>query len=356
MAAAAAPTRGCWAAVDERLGLSAFAYDVPPHANTLPYSLGGISLISLLLLVLSGIILTQFYHPMPEFANDSVRTLMQDFGLARLMRGIHYWAAEVFLITVILHMFRIFLTASFKRPREGNWLVGVVLLGLAVGLYFTGTVLKWDQEAFEALEHNLAIGHLLGGLWHWFAPAFQQSAPLLLRLYIAHIVVLPAVIFLALAVHFWLVRRHSLSSPAARTSGARLRFTAHLAHLGKYAAVLAGLFLMLAVLRPPVIGPAPVEGIEVTKPPWPFLPLFAVENWVGVAGLLWVSVAGFILLALVPFLDRSPHVRPAQRRAALALGGILVLALVGLALLAWLTPSAQHIGSVHPIRHRFSAR
>ncbi len=59
-----------------------------------------------------------------------------------------------------------------------------------------------------------------------------------------------------------------------------------------------------------VIGPVPVEGIEVTKPPWIFLPLFAIENWVGVPGLLWVSVAGFVVLALVPLLDRSPHVRP----------------------------------------------
>jgi ubiquinol-cytochrome c reductase cytochrome b subunit len=283
---------------------------------------------------------------MPEFANDSVRTMMQQFGLGRLARGIHYWAAEVFLVTVLLHMVRIFTTASFKRPREANWLVGVVLLAAAVGLYFTGTVLKWDQEAFEALEHNLAIGHLLGGLWHWFAPAFQQAAPLLLRLYIAHIVVLPAAIFFLLVVHFWLVRKHGISPVPGRAQGDTLRFTHHLAHLAKYAAILTGLVLLLAVLRPPVIGPAPVEGIEVTKPPWIFLPLFAIENWVGIPGLLWVSVASFVVLALAPLLDRSPHVRPGQRRLALALGAFLILATIGLALLAWLTEGAKHIGAL----------
>ncbi len=338
--------QGVWEAIDERFGLRDLAYPVPRHANTLPYSLGGISLVSLLLLVVSGVVLTQFYHPMPEFANDSVRAIMPQFGLARFARGVHYWAAEAFLVTVLLHMFRIFATASFKRPREGNWLVGVLLLAIAVGLYFTGTVLKWDQEGFEALEHNLAIGHLLGGLWHWFAPAFSQAAPLLLRLYIAHIVVLPAAIFFVLVAHFWLIKRHGISPIPGRPAGEMLPFTSHLAHLAKYAAVLTGVILILAVLRPPAIGPAPVEGIEVTKPPWPFLPLFAIENWVSIPGLLWVSIASFVALALVPLLDRMPATGPGQRRAAIALGAILLLVLVGLALLAWLTQGVEHIGRI----------
>ena len=346
MASGAATRQGVWAVLDERFGLSDLAYSVPRHANTVPYSLGGITLISLLLLVVSGILLTQFYHPMPEFANDSVRAMMPQFGLARLVRGVHYWASQAFLITVLLHMIRIFMTASFKRPREGNWLVGVLLLGTAVGLYFTGTVLKWDQEGFEALEHNLAIGHLLGGLWHWFAPAFEQAAPLLLRLYIAHIVVLPATIVFLLGVHFWLVKKHGISPIPGSPAGGMLPFTHHLRHLARYAAILAGLMLILAVLRPPAVGPAPVEGIEVTKPPWIFLPLFAVENWVGVSGLLWVNVAGFVLLALVPFLDRSPHTRPGQRRTAIVLAVIILLVAVGLATLAWLTAGTEHIGFV----------
>lgn len=342
----ATSTRGFWAAVDERFGLGALAYEVPKHANTLPYSLGGISLVSLFVLIVSGVLLTQFYYPLPEFANESVRTMMSQFGLASLVRGVHYWAAQAFLVAVLLHLIRIFATASFKRPREGNWVVGVLLLAIAIGLYFSGTVLKWDQEAFEALEHNLVVGHLLGGLWHWFAPAFSQAAPLLLRLYVAHIVVLPATIFFVLVVHFWLIKKHGISPIPGRPAGPMLSFTSHLAHLGKYAAVLVGLFLIFAVLRPPAVGPAPVEGIEVTKPPWPFLPLFAVENWVGVPGLLWVSLAAFILLALVPLLDRSPSTRPSERRAVLVLASIFLLLLVGLALLAWLTKGVEHIGTV----------
>jgi ubiquinol-cytochrome c reductase cytochrome b subunit len=337
--------RGLRAAVEERLGLSDFAYSVPRHANTIPFSLGGISLISFLLLVASGIMLTQFYLPIPEFANDSVRAMMSPFGLARFVRGVHYWAAQSFLVTVLLHMVRIYATASFKRPREANWLVGVLLLAISVGPYFTGTVLKWDQEGFEALEHNLAIGHLLGGLWHWFAPAFSQAVPLLLRLYVAHIVVLPAAVFFVLIAHFWLVRKHGISPhPQQAQVETSLRFTDHLAHLARCGAVLTGLILVLAVLFPPIVGPAPVEGIEVTKPPWPFLPLFAIENWVGIAGLLWVSIGVFLLLALVPLLDRSPQRRSGQRHAALVVGTAIGIVTIYLALLAWFTEGAKHIG------------
>jgi len=335
---------GVWRAVDERLGLSDFAYSVPRHANSLPYSLGGITAIGFLVLIVSGILLSQYYHPMPQFANDSVRAMMQGVRFERIVRGVHYWAAQVVLLTVLLHMIRIFTTGAFKKPREANWIIGVGLLAVTVGLFFSGTVLKWDQEGFEALEHNTAIGELLGGLGHWFAHAFAENVSLLLRLYIAHVSILPGILVLLLAAHFWLVKRHGISPRPGRPVGEMLPFTTHLKHLTRYGLVLLGIILVLGVLLPPAVGPAPVEGIEVTKPPWPFLPLFAFENWVGVPGLFWASVGLFILLLLLPFVDRSADAAPAARRARLASGFILLLALVGLGLLAWLTPGAVHVG------------
>lgn len=335
-----------WRALDERLGLSDLAYPVPRHANTLAYSLGGVTLLTFLILLVSGIILAQYYHPMPEFANDSVRVMMRGMGVARVVRGIHYWAAQAMVLIALLHMLRVAWTGSFKKPREPNWVVGVALLAVTVSLLFSGTVLKWDQEGFEALEHNVAIGELLGGLGHWFAHAFAENVSLLLRLYIAHVSILPGILLLLFGVHAWLVKKHGVSPRPGRPSGERLSFSFHLAHLGKYGVVVAGVVLGLAVLLPPAVGPSPVPGIEVTKPPWLFLPLFAVENWVGVAGLLWASLALFGFLALVPLLDRSAAVSPRERPVALALTAAFILALVGLALLAWLTPGAKHVGGI----------
>lgn len=336
---------GILKALDERLGISDVAYPVPRHANTLAYSLGGITAVGFLILVVSGILLAQYYHPMPQFANDSVRAMMQGLRFERFIRGVHYWAAQLVMVTVLLHMVRVYVTASFKKPREANWIVGVALLAVTVGLLFTGTVLKWDQEAFEALEHNIAIGELLGRLGYWFTPGFTENVSILLRLYIAHVSILPGILLFLLAAHFWLVKKHGLS-PRPRLAGPAemLPFTAHLRHLGKYGLILLGVVVVLAVLLPPTVGPAPVEGIEVTKPPWPFLPLFAVENWVGVPGLFWASVVVFGLLALVPFLERSPETSLGGRRVPIALGLVLILVMIWLGVLAWITPGATHVG------------
>ena len=330
--------------LDERIGLSDLGYPIPPHANTLPFSLGGVTLINFLILIVSGIILAQYYNPTPPFANDSVRAMMAGIGVARIVRGIHFWAAQAMVLIALLHLVRVFWSGSFKRPREVNWLVGVALLALTVGLFFSGTVLKWDQEGFEALEHNVAIGELLGGLGHWFAHAFAENVPLLLRLYIAHVSILPGLLLLLIGGHFWLIKKHGISSPPGRSSEARFPFSSHLGHLARYGLIIAGFILVMAVVLPPTVGPSPVEGIEVTKPPWPFLPLFAVENWIGVAGLLWASMVLFGFLALVPLLDRSAAVLPRGRRVALVVAAAFVMAMIGLALLAWVTPGATHVG------------
>lgn len=333
-----------WKVLDERLGISDLAYPIPQHSNTLAYSLGGISLIGLLVLVVSGILLAQYYHPSPQFANDSVRVMMLKFHIQRVLRGVHYWAAQLVMLVVFLHMLRIFWTASFKKPREANWIIGVGLLAATIGLFFTGTALKWDQEGFEALAHNIAIGEILGRLGYWFTPAFTENVPILQRLYIAHVTILPGILVFLLAAHFWLIKKHGISPRPGRPAGEPLRFTAHLKYLGKYGLVLLGLVLGLSVVLPPVVGPAPVEGIEVTKPPWPFLSLFAVENWVGIPGLFWASVVLFGLLLLVPFIDRSAVMLPGKRLRVIALGLAIVLVLVALGILAWVTPAVQHVG------------
>ena len=154
--------RTLWQNLDERLGLGAVQYPVPPHANTLGYSLGGITLICFLILVATGFLLAQYYNPLPEAANESTRYIITTAPLGRLVRGVHYWAAQAMVLAVSLHLIRAFVTAAYKRPREANWLIGVGLLALTSGLYFSGTVIKWDQEGYEAMLHNMvAAGSLV---------------------------------------------------------------------------------------------------------------------------------------------------------------------------------------------------
>ena len=334
-------------AVDERLGITALQYPVPEHANNLAWSLGGITAATLLILIGTGILLTQWYNPSPEQANASVRYITTRVWGGQFIRGVHYWAAQVMYVLAALHLLRVFFSGSFKRPREANWLIGVGMFALVIGAIFTGTVLKWDQEGFEALGHNLELGQLLGGLGFWFSPKLAADVSVLNRLYVAHIVMIPGLILGLLAVHAMLVKRHGISPhPVLGDSLAEPRepFTHHLRRIGTFALVVVGLIGIAALVWPPGVGPTPVEGIEVTRPPWMFWWLFTLENWVGLKGILWGSIALFALLIAVPFVDRGPERYWRRRPIATTIGIAVILLIVVLTVLMAASTPAQHLG------------
>jgi ubiquinol-cytochrome c reductase cytochrome b subunit len=340
---------GGW--LDERLGLSAFAYPVPRHANTLAYTLGGITLGSFVLLVASGVYLTQFYEPSPARAHASVVEITQG-DVGSVIRSVHFWLSTIFVATLVLHLIRTFVTGSFKRPREATWISGVALFAVGGGLLFTGTILKWDQEALEALEHNSEIARLFGALGFWFADDFSRSVSLLLRDYIAHVSILPTIAVFLLGAHLFLIKRHGVS-PVPWGDAAQVRerarqeerhpFTTHLWRILYWTLVVLGLALVLAALRPAGIGPEAVEGIEITKPPWYFLWLYPFENWFGVKAL--AIVPGVLLAGLValPFFDRGEERDPRRRRAWVALATLVVLAWGALTVYAYVTEPVAHV-------------
>lgn len=197
--------------VDDRLGLTELTYDVPRHANNVLYVLGGITFAGILLLIASGIYLAQYYNPDPASARDSVVFIVQTARFGEFVRSFHFWMANLVIIAALLHLVRVFVTGAYRPPREGTWLTGVVLLFILFGFAFTGTVLKWDQEGYEALQHNQDVGKLLGSTGAWFTSSFARSVPILTRLYIAHISILPALLTLLLVAHFFLVKHHGIS-------------------------------------------------------------------------------------------------------------------------------------------------
>lgn len=339
-----------WVTLDERLGLGALNYPIPKHGNTLPYMLGGITFFGFVFLILSGIFLTQYYHPHPDEAHQSVVYIIERVPLGDFIRGIHFWLASLVFVTILLHVIRVFTTGTYKKPREANWLIGLGLLTVTVGFIFSGTVLKWDQEGYEAMIHNMAFAQLLGVFGGWFSQDFSLSVPMLTRLYTVHIAILPALFTLLLLAHMMLVKYHGVSPravPKARsgTWGKRGdgRFSTHLRRMSGYGLWLLALAGGLALIWPAFLGFAPVTGAEVTKPPWMFWWLYAFENWGGAAALLWVPIVFFGLLALVPWFDRSPYLAPRQRPVTVAVGIVVLLALVALSIYVGLAPAVSHI-------------
>ena len=344
-------TNGLWRWLDDRLGISGLRYPVPRHANTLAYTLGGITLASFGLLVLSGIYLAQFYDPTTQRAHESVTYITDTAFAGELIRSLHYWLASAFMVTLVLHLARTFATASFKRPRELTWVGGVLLFLLGGGLLFTGTILKFDQEAVEALEHNNEIADVLGFLGFWLSPDFTDNVSILMRLYIAHVSILPLLFAVLVAVHMLLIKRHRVSplpwgtpqQVAAREREEHTEpFTSHLRHIGMWTLVLLGVVLLLTGLRPAGLGPAGVEGIEITKPPWYFLWLYPFENWFGLAALYTIPAVLSLGLLLVPFLDRSEERDPRRRKLWIGLAALVVLAWIGLTVYGAVTVPVSH--------------
>src|SRR3954464_10125596 len=195
------------------------------------WCMGGLTFFLFLAEVVSGVLLMFYYRPVIEYAYQDIQDLRAHVTLG-LLREIHRWGAHAMIIAIWLHMMRVFLTGSYKPPREFNWVVGVLLLVLTLLLSFTGYLLPWDQLSIWAVSVGSNMGRatpLLGneGPFHellgvnpvYDARAFlfgggEIGAHTLLRFYILHCIFIPLVASLFMAVHFWRIRRDGFSGPA----------------------------------------------------------------------------------------------------------------------------------------------
>ena len=323
--------------VAQRLGLHGLEYPVPARANRLDFMLGALTLVSLTVLTVTGIVLTQYYNPAPLAAHGSVRYMITNVPLAAFLRDAHVWSATGSVILVFAHLATVFWRRGFRNPREGLWWSGVLLLALLFGLFFTGTVLSGDQEAVEALAHATSGAEMAGPLGAPLQESFTPSSPLLTRLYGVHVSVLPLALVLILGLHLWLIRHLGVSA----TGTERALFSSHLRPLGGLALLLVAVVGIFAIALPQGLLAPGIGGFEVTKPPWPFLWIYAAENLFGMNGMLIAPAVLFGFLAMVPISDRQPGRGATVTRA---LGVTLLIILVVAIVYAALAPGQSHLG------------
>src|ERR1700712_4213980 len=186
---------------------------VKRHAVKVSYTLclGGLSFFLFILLTVTGIFLMFFYRPTEALAWSNVQQLETAVWFGSLVRDMHRWGAHLMVLTVFLHMSRVFYHGAYKAPREFNWVIGVVLLTLTLLLSFTGYLLPWDQLALWAITvgtNMVGSAPVLGdSVVFVMRGGFEVGPNALIRFYTLHVIGLPLVAAIFMAVHFWRIRR-----------------------------------------------------------------------------------------------------------------------------------------------------
>jgi quinol-cytochrome oxidoreductase complex cytochrome b subunit len=189
------------------------------------WGMGGITFFLFIILTISGVYLMFYYHPSVNQAYRDMKDLEFQVPFGLFFRNIHRWGAHLMVITVLVHMFRVFMTGSYKPPRQFNWCIGVVLLVLTLLLSFTGYLLPWDQLGYWAITvgTNMAASTPLVGYEGPFSKYLgitpyndihfallggsTVGANALLRAYIWHCIGIPLIAAVLMGVHFWRVRK-----------------------------------------------------------------------------------------------------------------------------------------------------
>jgi len=215
---------------DERLGSDAwireaFAKIYPDHWS---FYLGEFALYCFIVLVATGIWMTFFYQASTAEAYPSVIGFSHATPIGYLMRQVHHWSAVVFVAAILVHMGRIFFTAAFRKPREINWVVGVLMLVLASVTGFTGYSLPNDALSGTGLRIATSVAMSIPFIGGWAADFLNGGSypgPLLFgRLYTLHVYFLPVTIGILLSLHLGLLvyQKHTQFVPdATRVVGRR---------------------------------------------------------------------------------------------------------------------------------------
>ncbi len=177
--------------------------------------LGGLSFFLFIVLTVTGLYLMFYYVPSVEHAYQDMYDLKFVVTFGAVIRNMHRWAGHAMVITVWLHVARVFYTGAYKKPREFNWAIGTTLLLITLLLSFTGYLLPWDQLSIWAITvgTNMARYAPIAGPYTRYLMLGGKvvGANALLRFYVAHVVGLPLVAFLLMVVHFWRVRKDGFS-------------------------------------------------------------------------------------------------------------------------------------------------
>jgi cytochrome b6 len=330
---------------------------VPVHSRSIWYYFGGVTLFFFIIQVITGILLLFYYKASADLAFESIQFIMSKVEFGWLVRSIHAWSANLFILAAFIHMFSVYFEKSYRKPREITWVTGMLMFFLGLGFGFSGYLLPWNELAFFATKVGsdiLGAIPLIGEELKIFARGGEDvTGATLSRMFGFHVALFPAIFTTLLIIHLLLVQRQGMSQPL-EMEGKELEAEKKMPFFPNFLLrdllfwlIVLNLLAILAVFFPSELGhkadpfaPAP-EGI---KPEWYFLFMFQALKYLPahvlfiegeVLGILLFGIAG-ILWLLVPFWDKKTA-RGQKNKFINYLGIFAVMFIIVLTILGWLT-------------------
>jgi cytochrome b6 len=323
---------------------------VPRFRGFFWYYFGGVSLFLFIVQVVTGILLTMYYQPGAETAFESVHFIVSRVQFGWLIRSIHSWAANLMVLSIFIHMFSVYFSKAYRKPRELTWITGFVLFALALAFGFTGYLLPWNTLSFFATKVGTEIVNALPVLGkpmlEFLRAGPDVSTATLTRFFGFHIAIFPAVFSAILVAHLLLIQIQGMHEPAGwrelpESQKKHMPFFPNfvLRDLLLWLIVL-NILAILAVFFPWELGQKadPFASAPAgIKPEWYFLFMYQSLKYfpakIGpvdgeVVGILLFTFAG-LLWFLVPFWDpRTP--RGSRNRLINAIGIVAILFIIGM--------------------------
>jgi len=281
------------------------------------FGLGGMSLVLVLLLFATGILMMFVYEPSPAAAYASVVSLQRDVAFGALVRNTHHWSANLLVGLVLLHLLRVYLTGGYHGSRRFNWVIGIGLVLLVLVANFTGYLLPWDQLSYWAVTISTAMLGYVPAVGGWLQQLARGGSEIsnvtLIGFFTIHTSVVPALLIVVMAWHFWRVRKsHGVVIPRAEGEAADDRpetvlFLPHL--LTREVAVACGLIALVvvsAVLFSAPLGAEANPGMSPNpaKAPWYFLGFQELLLHLHpVVAVVVIPAAALVFFSMLPYLS-----------------------------------------------------
>ena len=345
--------------VDERVELKGLVdymgkKYVPVHPHSVWYYFGGVSLFLFIIQVVTGILLLLYYKSGEELAFESINFIMSKVQFGWLIRSVHSWTANLFILSAMIHMFSVYFEKAYRKPREITWVTGMLMFFLLLGFGFSGYLLPWNELAFFATKVGTDIAGVVPvigkPLMIFLRGGNEVTGATLSRFFGFHVAVLPGLFTVFLGIHLLLVQRQGMSEPLhikEESERKSMPFFPNfiLRDLTLWLLVL-NLLAILAVFFPWDLGKKadPFASAPAgIKPEWYFLYMFQTLKYIPgklwfldgeVLGIALFGIAGF-LWTIVPVWDQKSS-RGEQNRLVNYLGLFAVMYIILFTIIGWL--------------------